>query len=232
MFKPSFLVSLICLFVAGCASTPPAGGNGTFELLGIDPAGMMMTEAPREYRLGVSDKIGINVNLMPALTFDALEIDDRGNINLPQVGQVPVAGKTTEEVREDLVARLRECCLVNPFVNVSLKEARSQLITVAGAVRTPNVYALRGKTTLFQAIAQAGGPDQAIANTRLVAVFRTQDGRRMGAKFDLDAIMDGRAPDPEVLAGDYIIVDTSDRKSTLRNTLQAIPLFGVFTGIL
>lgn len=220
-----------CALTAACASQPAQGGNGQFEAIGPSPAGLLAQNpaADRQYVLGAFDKIGINVYQMPDLSFNEIQIDSTGQIILPQVGMLEVEGKTIPQVSDELKARLSDCCLVNPQVIITLREAVSQVITVQGAVRSPNNYAIRGRTTLLQALAMANGVDRSTANLREVAIFRDEAGVRTGAKFDFAAIERGEAPDPVVLPGDQIIVDTSGARSAWRDAISAVPFFGVFT---
>lgn len=232
MFKRSLAAALLCLFTAACATpAPPAARtNGNFQAVGQDLSAIRpVSVAPAEYRLGSFDKISVSVYQMPDLSFPELQVSANGQIVLPQVGSMPVLGKTTSEVAFDIATKLAQCCLVNPQVIVTLREAVSQQVTVTGAVKAQGVISLRGRATLQQVIAMAGGADPAIADMKSVAVIRTTNGQRMGAKFNLEDISKGIAADPEVLAGDTIVVDASGTKSTFRNVLQAIPLVGIFT---
>jgi len=107
-------------------------------------------------------------------------------------------------------------------------EAASQKITVDGAVTNPGVYEMRGSTSLLQAVAMAQGPSSS-ADLSKVAVFRTVDGQRSVALFDLGAIRQGRSPDPEVLGDDVIVVDASRLNSALKEILGALPALAIFT---
>jgi len=232
MFKRSLAAALLCLFAAACASAspPPAPAQTGFQSLGTDLAAVRAANAPpTEYRLGPFDKISVSVYQMPDLSFPELQVGATGQIVLPQVGPMPAAGKTTGELAFDVATKLAQCCLVNPQVIVTLREAVSQQVTVTGAVKSQGVISLRGRTTLQQVIAMAGGADTSVADMKSVAVIRVTNGQRMGAKFNLEEIMKGAAPDPEVMAGDTVVVDASGSKSTFKNVLQAIPLVGIFT---
>jgi polysaccharide export outer membrane protein len=54
------------------------------------------------------------------------------------------------------------------------------------------------------------------------------DGRRSVALFDLTAIRQGRASDPQVLGDDVIVVDTSRLSSALREVVGALPALSAF----
>ena len=61
-----------------------------------------------------------------------------------------------------------------------------------------------------------------------VVVFRTTDGKRSAAKFDLSSIRSGDTPDPAIQSGDLIIASSSAIKETFNNILKALPIAGVF----
>ena len=69
----------------------------------------------------------------------------------------------------------------------------------------------------------AGDIDDSTASGDIV-VFRTVDGQRTAARFDAEAIKNGKADDPEMLPGDVIVVDTSATKVALSNVLRVLPL--------
>ncbi len=183
--------------------------------------------APTEYRIGVGDKLSVRVFQVPDLSFDELVVDTSGNIQMPLIGAVAGAGRTAGEMSDDIAEQLSARYLRDPQVTVTITEAASQKITVYGAVTKPGVYEMRGSTSLLQAVAMAEGPSR-LADLSKVAVFRTINGQRSVALFDLSAIRQGRAADPEVLGDDVIVVDTSRLNSALREIVTAIPALAIF----
>ncbi|HYC67389.1 polysaccharide biosynthesis/export family protein [Brevundimonas sp.] len=180
-----------------------------------------------EYRIGVGDKVNVRVFQVPDLSFEDLVVDTSGNVQMPLIGAVRGSGRTPGEMSADIAERLAAQYLRDPQVTVTVTEAASQKITVDGAVTKPGVYEMRGSTSLLQAVAMAEGPTQ-IADLTKVAVFRTIDGRRSVALFDLAAIRQGRASDPQVLGDDVIVVDASRLSSALREIVNAVPALAVF----
>lgn len=180
-----------------------------------------------EYRIGAQDKLSVRVFQVEDLSFDEIMVDSSGSIQMPLIGAVQAAGHTPEELSRDLEVRLGERYLRNPQVAVSVLEAASQKVTIDGAVTKPGVYNMRGRTSLLQAVAMAEGPSR-VADLTKVAVFRTINGQRHVALFDLEAIRQGRATDPEVLGDDIIVVDTSRLNSALREIVTALPALSVF----
>lgn len=179
------------------------------------------------YRIGVGDKLAVQVFQVPELSTDNLVVDSSGYIHIPLIGAVRGMGQTPVELSREIERRLGAQYLRNPNVTVAVSEAASQKITVDGAVSKPGVYQMRGSTSLLQAVAMAEGPSR-VADLSKVAVFRTVDGQRSVALFDLGAIRQGRAPDPTVLGDDIIVVDTSRLNAALRDIVGAVPALAVF----
>jgi polysaccharide export outer membrane protein len=179
------------------------------------------------YRVGPLDVLDVSVFQVPELT-RSVQVSDVGTVNLPLVGEVPAAGKTSREIERDLASRLGSKYVRDPQVTVFVKEYNSQHITVEGAVKKPGVYPSKGKNSLTQAIATAEGLDNdAASNT--VLVFRTVDGRRYGAKFDFKEIMAGRADDPSIQKDDIVVAESSAGKEVLSYAVKALPAFAVFS---
>ena len=200
-----------------------AAQPANMQFAGVDAVGA----ASGEYRIGVGDKINVRVFQVPDLSFDNLVIDTSGNVQLPLIGAVRGSGRTPGEMSSYIAARLSAQYLRDPQVTVTVTEAASQKITIDGAVTKPGVYEMRGSTSLLQAVAMAEGPSR-VADLTKVAVFRTIDGRRSVALFDLAAIRQGRAEDPPVLGDDVIVVDTSRLNSALREVVGALPALAAF----
>lgn len=180
-----------------------------------------------EYRIGVTDKLNVVVFQVKDLSFEEMVVDTSGNIQLPLIGSVRVAERTAAEAASEISQRLARQYLRNPQVTVTVVEAANQKITVDGAVNKPGVYVMRGTTSLLQAVAMAAGPN-VTADLTKVAVFRTIEGQRSVALFDLAAIRQGRSADPAVLGDDIVVVDTSRFNAILRDVVAALPALSVF----
>lgn len=179
-------------------------------------------------RIGIGDKLNVSVFQVEDLTLKDLIVDTAGNIHMPLIGSVLSAGRTSDQLASDIATRLGARYLRNPQVSVSVVEAASQKVTVDGAVTKPGVYEMQGATSLLQAVAMAEGPTR-VADLTKVAVFRTIDGRRAVALFDLTAIRQGRAEDPAVFGDDIIVVDASQTNTVMREILTALPGLAVFS---
>ncbi|WP_420472437.1 polysaccharide biosynthesis/export family protein [Brevundimonas sp. FT23042] len=200
------------------------------EITAAQPVGLLPVQVGQpqgDYRIGVGDKLNIDVFQVEDLSFEEIVVDSAGNVQFPLIGGVQAAGLTPAQMSSEIASLLSGRYLRNPQVTVTVVEAASQKITVDGAVVKPGVYVMRGSTSLLQAVAMAEGPSR-VADLSKVAVFRTIDGQRSVAVFDLAAIRQGRLSDPEVLGDDIIVVDTSRLQATLRDIVSALPALSVF----
>jgi polysaccharide export outer membrane protein len=113
------------------------------------------TVAP-EYRLGAGDVLEVivfgNDDLSRTTT-----VQINGSISLPLLGEVPVAGLTVSEAKQKLTSLLARDYLVNPQVDVKVKDYQSQFVTVLGEVNTPGRKGLRGRTRLIDVLVDSGG---------------------------------------------------------------------------
>jgi polysaccharide biosynthesis/export protein len=61
-----------------------------------------------------------------------------------------------------------------------------------------------------------------------VLVFRTTNGNRSAAKFDVSDIRAGTAKDPTLQSGDVVVAATSTMKEAFNNFIKVLPLASVF----
>ena len=108
-----------------------------------------------EYRLGSDDVIEVFVWKEPELTTTAAVRPD-GRISLPLAGELEARGKTANELQQEITAKLSQY-VVKPVVNVMVKQVNSLKISVLGEVRKPDVYRIKSRVTVLDAIAMAGG---------------------------------------------------------------------------
>ena len=174
------------------------------------------------YKIGPADVLDISVFKVPELARTVM-VDDTGTISLPLLGEVPAAGKTSRELEHDLAKGLGGRYLQSPQVSVAIKEYNSQRVTIEGAVKTPGVHALKGKTSLLQLVALSGGLDSATTDSTAV-IFRYTDGKRYAAKFDISSIKSGEAQDPPILPGDVVVANSSALKAAWADFLKALPV--------
>lgn len=212
---------------------PSGADNGTFVPTAANASRAAASEAADKltsvakpgnsaYKIGPLDVLSVSVFKVPDLD-KTVQVSEDGTINYPLIGDVPASGKSAKELQQDLAQRLGAKYLRSPQVSVLVKEFNSQRVTIEGSVKTTGVFSIKGNTSLMQVLAMAGDVDSSVASGDVV-VFRTIDGQRSAAKFDVDAIKAGKAEDPQVQPGDVIVVNTSDTKVALQNVLKVLPL--------
>jgi len=135
------------------------------------------------------------------------KIEADGNVNLPIIGQVRASGETIGSLQRKLEARYQPE-LQNSQVVVTL-DSKLMPVVIAGAVQKPAKYVFDRPTTVFQAVMEAGGPDQ-FGTLGKVKLTRLVGNQQRTEVLDLRPISQGRAVAARyVQAGDVIVVGES-----------------------
>ena len=115
--------------------------------------------------LGPGDEVEVTVYGAPDLSGRS-RVGTNGNISMPLVGYIHVAGLSGSEAEEVIETQLRQNHVVNnPQVSVYVKEYTSSGISVAGQVSKPGVYSALGPHRLFDILQAAGGLTEKAAST-------------------------------------------------------------------
>lgn len=129
-----------------------------------------VAQANAEYRISIGDVLEITVAGVPELRHRALVQVD-GNISLPLVGMLPVAGLPLPQIRAQIGAALaskvfrqrtsdgREAVIVIDAGEVTTIVAEYRPVYINGDVSKPGEYPYRPATTVRQLVAVAGGYD-------------------------------------------------------------------------
>lgn len=218
-------IAALGLLATACGGKPQADivyDPATF----IAPDNQFSTAVGNDYYLGPTDIVNVSTFELPEVSGDS-QVTQTGSIDLPLIGSVQAQGKTTTQLARDIEDKLRENYYQNPKVTVVVKQALSQRLTIDGSVNSPGIYPISGQLTLVQAVALAKGLDE-YANPQRIVVFRTIDGRRQAAAFDLSRIREGEQPDPQLYGNDVIVVDGSRSRRLWKDVLGAIPILSIF----
>ncbi len=242
----SVAVLLVGLLLAGCpggGSSLGGAGDGTFAATGGSQpvGGAAAANAQKifaantkggsegnndDYKIAPLDVVEITVFGVAELNRTA-QVSSSGMISLPLIKSVRAGGRTQAQLERDIAAKLESGFLQSPQVSVFIKEYNSQRITVDGAVNKPGIFPTTGKVSLLQSIALAEGLN-AVADPSGILLFRTVNNKRMAARFDLKQIRSGKVDDPQLQAGDIVMVDDSATRTTLRDIKEVLPLSGLF----
>jgi len=198
--------------------------TGNAAIAALEPAVVQQGEA---YLLHAGDVVTVNVFQEPDLTLEDVAIDQAGKLYLPLIGEVVAGGRTQADLSQEIERSYGNGYLRNPKVAVIVKQTPSNSVSIEGEVKQPGVYPLPQGATLLTAMALAQSPTRT-AKLDQVLVFRTVNGERMGARFDLTEIRSGNTPDPQILPGDVVVVGFSRAQGIYRDILDAAPLFNIF----
>ncbi len=180
-----------------------------------------------DYRIGAQDLLAISVFGVEELAKE-VRVNSNGQISLPLIGGVMAGGKTIPELEAELARKYSDGFLQNPQVSVFVKEFTSQRVTLEGALKSPGIYPITGRTTLLQGIALAGGVDDKIADLGGIVLMRQVDGKRAVAVYDLRQVRKGLAEDPQLYGDDIIVVEQAGSKTLYRNIIESMPILGIF----
>lgn len=164
-----------------------------------------------DYVLAVGDKI--HVRLWGAFQYDSIvTVDPKGNIFLPHVGPMSVAGIRNLELQKSMDSAVGKVFRSNVFSYASLAAAQPVRVFVSGFVNRPGLYGGTSMDSLLSYIDQAGGIDPERGSFIHIQVKR---GAITRATLNLyDFLLEGRIPQIQLSEGDVILVGS--RQNTLR----------------
>jgi protein involved in polysaccharide export with SLBB domain len=128
---------------------------------------------PVNYVVGPEDQLNINVYGKSVANWKP-EVSPDGNINIPGVGIMNVAGRTIEQVTGMIKSKLtaNNYAIGNgTSVSVTLGNIRSIKVILVGQVIRPGTYTLPSLATVFNALYAAGGPNDN-GSFRQIAIIR------------------------------------------------------------
>jgi len=108
------------------------------------------------YAIGPGDVLLVRVWGDEDLTREVV-VSPGGSIPFPLIGEVEAAGQSVEDVQRVITERLADGYLVDPQVEVVIKEYRSQKVYVLGEIVRPGIYPLESQASILEIISRAGG---------------------------------------------------------------------------
>jgi polysaccharide biosynthesis/export protein len=181
------------------------------------------------YKLQPTDVVVVKYRYTPE--YDAtVSVRPDGFITLPIVGDVKVSGLTVADaqraVRAAAEQRLRE-----PELTFELKEFQRPRFVVGGEVDKPGQFELRGRITVLEAIAMAGGLKQSAKHSKVVLFRRYDDTRAVTRVIDAKALAkaDRIEEDPDLRPGDFLFVP-QNRVSKVERFVPLTSLGWLLTG--
>jgi protein involved in polysaccharide export with SLBB domain len=180
----------------------PVYGRQLFDEVPTTFAPVENVPVPADYVLGPGDQLLIRA--WGKIDLNAREtIDRNGQISLPRVGTLTVAGLRFSQVESYLNSAIS--ALFKDFqLNVALGQLRTIQIFVLGDARQPGAYTVSSLSTLVDALFASGGPSE-------IGTMRRVQLRREGqvvTDFDLYDLLEkgDKSRDVRLLPGDVIYI--------------------------
>jgi polysaccharide biosynthesis/export protein len=129
---------------------PPGRSSDEVNVPGI------IVSPNEDHRICPGDMIEIQVNMAPELSSTA-RINADGTFLMPFIGRTSALHKTSDELSEEIAARLKGEYLTNPIVRVVVKQIYSHTYFIQGAIRRSGVYQIEGRPTLLELLTVSGG---------------------------------------------------------------------------
>lgn len=152
------------------------------------------TQGDNTHIIAPGDAISLLVFGEEDLSIQNVRVPQGGQVSLPLIGSISVAGKTTSEVEKDIYKLLSQGYVRNPRLSVSIFSYRP--IFIRGAVRQTGSFPFTAGLTISKAIALAGGPKNS-AKKQGVSILR--DGEVVLESLSVDSQV-------EVSSGDVISI--------------------------
>ena len=156
-----------------------------------------------DYRLVPGDKLRIEVYKDPQIS-QTLQIRPDGKITVPLVGDVAAAGRTPVALRDSITTSLKEY-ITNPVVTVIVVEFEPQSVSVMGEVQRPGPVPIKGKLSVLEALAVAGGFKD-FANTKNITIRRPTASGVQIIRFNYRDAVKGEGKPLYLQPGDIVIV--------------------------
>lgn len=172
--------------------------------------------APGDYLVGPGDTIELRVWGAVDMAQN-LTVDRNGEVSIPKVGSVVVAGAKARDLEALLEKRIARV-FKNFEVSATLGNLRSMTVYVVGQARVPGAHTVAGFSTLISALFETGGPS-ALGSMRDVQLVR--DGKPV-TRVDLyDFIRRGdKSGDAPLRPGDVILIPPAGPRVALLGALD------------
>ena len=153
--------------------------------------------------IGPGDELDVSVYGVPELT-QHVRVGTSGNIDLPLIGTVHVAGLASDEAEALVEQKLVDGSFVtNPHVTIYVKEYTTQAVSITGEVNKPGAYPALETRRLYDAFMEAGGLTQTAGRT--VTITHAGQVSPNVVLLSSDPVKSAQA-NVEVLPGDTISV--------------------------
>jgi polysaccharide biosynthesis/export protein len=199
----------------------PIYGASLFDRVPSTFSPLDRTPVTPDYMVGPGDEIDVyawgQINLNQRVT-----VDRTGNIFLPQVGRIRLAGIKFGQLRNTVQSAMER--VYRSFdLDVNMGQLRSIQIFIVGQARRPGSYTVSSLSTLVNALFASGGPSSR-GSLRNIQLKR---GGRVVTNFDLyDLLLEGdKTKDVPLLPGDVIFVPNAGPRVAVTGSIESPAIY-------
>ena len=196
---------------------------GSPQAYGADTA----MPAPAEYILGPGDEVRLQV--WGGVDYSSSHtIDRNGQITLPKVGVLMLAGVPVRDLESVLRAQLSKV-FANFSLSANVGRLRGIHIYVVGQAQQPGTYALSSLSTLVNALFASGGPS---GNGSMRAIELKRGGKTVTTLDLYDFIARGdKSRDVPLLSGDVIVIPPVGPRVAVTGALDQAAIYELKAGV-
>jgi len=192
-------IASMSALLGACASVPAPAGSAT------------SAPSAEHYIIGPGDALEIYVRDNPTLT-TTVPVRPDGRISIPLVQSIMAAGKTPDQLADDLQQELGRY-IRSPLVTVIVKSfvgAYSQQVRVVGQAVTPKSVPYRNGMTVLDLMIDVGGLTKFAAGNSAKIVRHLPDGKEETIPVRLGSLMNGEVKyNVAMRPGDILIIPQS-----------------------
>jgi polysaccharide biosynthesis/export protein len=178
-----------------------------FALWGAGLATAQTAEAAPSavYLIGTEDVLDISVWKEKDLQTKSIVRPD-GRFSFPLVGEVQAAGRTLDEVQQEITQRLKKY-IPDPVVTVLVEKIAGYKIYVIGQVSHSGQFIVGQYLDVMQALALAGGLTPYAAQNK-IKILRRENGVQKVIPFEYAEVEKGNSLDQNIIlkSGDVVMV--------------------------
>lgn len=175
------VLAAVLMQLVACSSVPVESGP---------PPAVQEFASDKSYFIGVGDELSVQVWRNEELSVK-VPVRPDGKISTPLVGDIVAAGLTTQELAQNITAKLSNY-VRNPEVTIIVNNPASadflRRVRITGSVRSPISISYRQGMTVLDLVLQAGGITDFAAPSK-ARLYRTIDGKAKIYEVNLEAIL-------------------------------------------
>jgi polysaccharide biosynthesis/export protein len=174
-------------------------------VLAAGPTEAQEKGAGADYRLHAGDSITVSV-------WKELDLQRRimirpdGRFSFPLAGEVQAAGRTPDEVRQEIESQLKKL-IPEAVVTVIVEDFAGNRVYVIGQVTKPGMFVMNPSLTVLQALSLAGGSTP-FAKLDGISIIRGSGASQKTLPFRYSQVVEGKQLQQNITleSGDVVVV--------------------------